>query len=130
MNLAIEFERDVLESRVVALERVLFGAPIVSQVQPKAAQIIGFVAARHGITVEQITGRRRQDYIVIPRHIAMCLLREELKLTLCNIAALFDRDHGTVMFALESIHHRAEGQPDFKAHLEKMRESVQLILKP
>ena len=56
------------------------------------------------ITIEDIAGKRRTRDIVIPRQVAMYILREELGLSFPQIAGhLGGRDHTTIMHGFSKI---------------------------
>jgi chromosomal replication initiator protein len=72
------------------------------RVTPEA--IIQFVSAHYGVDVRHLTGRGRSRSIVVPRHVAMYLLREETGCSLVDIGNLLGgRDHTTVMHGCEKI---------------------------
>jgi chromosomal replication initiator protein len=66
--------------------------------------IVKCVADTFNITVEEICGRGRSHDIVLPRQIAMYLLREEANASLPQIGeVLGGRDHTTVMYGCDKI---------------------------
>lgn len=66
--------------------------------------IIQVVSEHFGIEVRHITGRGRSRNIVVPRHVAMYLLREETECSLVDIGNLLGgRDHTTVMHGCDKI---------------------------
>jgi len=68
--------------------------------QPK--QIIEATSRVFGVSVAELNGRSRSAVIVLPRQVAMYLLREEANLSLPQIGSLLGgRDHTTVMYACE-----------------------------
>jgi chromosomal replication initiator protein len=67
-------------------------------------EVIRGVADHFGINTKLLRGSGRSQKIVIPRHIAMYLLRVDYRLPLMEIGSLFSgRDHTTVMHAVEKI---------------------------
>ena len=82
----------------------------------KVKQIIRHCADKHGVTPEQILGRRRVKVVAHARHEAMFLIRKVLRrraidpnaYALERIGALFDRDHSTVHYAIQA-HKAREG---------------------
>jgi chromosomal replication initiator protein len=72
------------------------------EIQPE--QVVDRVAESFGVTVERILGRDRSRQVVLPRQVAMFLLREEAKFSLPQIGqSLGGRDHTTVMYGCEKI---------------------------
>lgn len=56
------------------------------------------------LNLKDLTGPKRQKELVLPRHIAMYILSEELKLTVAGIGKLLGgRDHTTVMHGRDKV---------------------------
>ncbi|MEM6997318.1 MAG: chromosomal replication initiator protein DnaA [Patescibacteria group bacterium] len=71
-------------------------------ISPK--QVVEKVARYYQITVEQIVGPKRDKDIVLPRQVAMYLLRSELHLSFPRIAQELGRkDHTTAIHSVEKI---------------------------
>lgn len=84
-----------------ALGDALFGARRVA-VSPK--QVLDAVARYYGVTPEALRGKARDRSIVVPRHVAMYLMREDARATLPEIGAeMGGRDHTTAMHGIERI---------------------------
>ncbi|GIU93254.1 MAG: hypothetical protein KatS3mg011_2160 [Acidimicrobiia bacterium] len=66
-------------------------------------QIIRATAAAFGCPVDEVLGPTRRQPIVLCRQVAMYLCRELTDLSLPKIGALFNRDHTTVMHAIEKV---------------------------
>ena len=67
-------------------------------------EVISLVAKHFDLKNKQVVGKSRKSELVKARHITMYLLREEMGMTLQRIAKLIgDRDHTTVMHAVEKI---------------------------
>ena len=56
-----------------------------------------------GVKRRHILGQRRFRHYTDARHMAMLLTRQSTKLSLTSIGRLFERDHSTVIHALNSI---------------------------
>jgi chromosomal replication initiator protein len=66
--------------------------------------IIQAISDHYGVDVRVIQGRGRSRNIVVPRHVAMYLLREETECSLVDIGQLLGgRDHTTIMYGCEKI---------------------------
>jgi len=66
--------------------------------------IIQAVSEHYGVELKALTGRGRSRNIVVPRHVAMYLLREETESSLVDIGNMLGgRDHTTVMYGYEKI---------------------------
>jgi chromosomal replication initiator protein len=73
-----------------------------AQLTPQA--IIDCVSKYFGISHDQITGKSRDKSVVVPRQIAMYLVREETSVSLEQIGHLLGgRDHTTVMHGWDKI---------------------------
>jgi len=66
--------------------------------------ILQAVSEHYGVDLRALTGRGRSRNIVVPRQVAMYLLREETEASLVEIGNLLGgRDHTTVMYGCEKI---------------------------
>lgn len=73
-----------------------------AQLTPQS--IIACVAKYAGVSLEDMTGKSRDKSIVVPRQIAMYLIREETSASLEQIGQLLGgRDHTTVMHGWDKI---------------------------
>jgi len=69
-----------------------------------AEAIMRDVAEFYGVDIRAMTGRGRSRNIVIPRQVAMYLLREETDASLMDIGRLLGgRDHTTIIYGCEKI---------------------------
>ncbi|MGQ9632353.1 MAG: chromosomal replication initiator protein DnaA [bacterium] len=67
-------------------------------------KIIQKVAEYYNVEVEDLIAQRRTKDIVIPRQVAMYLVRNLTDLSLPDIAKVFDKkDHTTIMYAFDKI---------------------------
>ncbi len=66
--------------------------------------VINAVAEYYRIQVDDLKGKKRDKHIVVPRHVAMYLMRQETDASLLEIGqALGGRDHSTVLNGCENI---------------------------
>jgi chromosomal replication initiator protein DnaA len=66
--------------------------------------ILNAVAEHYHISVEELRGKQRDKQIVVPRHVAMYLMRQETEASLLEIGqSLGGRDHSTVLHGCEKI---------------------------
>ncbi len=69
-----------------------------------ADQVLATVADFYRVDITDLTGRSRSKEVVVPRQMAMYLLREETGASLPQIGDLLGgRDHTTVMYAHEKV---------------------------
>ena len=67
-------------------------------------RIQSVVSDFYGISIDDLIGKKRHSKYVIPRHIAMYLIKSNHNIPYKSIGSLFgDRDHSTVLAACEKI---------------------------
>ena len=87
--------------------------------------VIATVAEKCGVTVEAMKGRNRAQEIVMPRQIAMYLMREETGASLAEIGrALGGRDHTTVIHGIEKIEARLQEDSALRTRIIAIREAL------
>jgi chromosomal replication initiation ATPase DnaA len=77
--------------------------------------ICDLVIAEYLISGRDLFHRRRTARIALPRQVAMSLMRRVLHLPLQAIGRLFDRDHGTVIWATKAIDSHTASSSEFAA---------------
>lgn len=88
-------------------------------------QIIQFVAEYYHISLEDICSKQRDKYIVMPRQIAMYLIRQETQASLLEIGQLFGgRDHSTVLHACEKIDRAINTDSTLRQEIVAIREQI------
>ena len=90
-----------------------------------AKNIIEKTAKYFSITVEDITSSKRDKDIVVPRQIAMYLLRSELHLSFPKITRELGRkDHTTAMHSVEKIEHELNYDPNLKQCVSEIKDKL------
>jgi len=88
-------------------------------------EVIKGVAEYFNITSKHLRGAGRSQKLVTPRHIAMYLLRVDYNLPLTEIGEIFsNRDHTTVMHAVEKITKLLKDSSDLRHDLGAVREDL------
>jgi chromosomal replication initiator protein len=109
----------------LAIASGLLGA---SQARPKhisARQIIERTAKHYQISLDDILGPKRDKEIVVPRQVAMYMLRSELHLSFPKIARELGRkDHTTAIHSVEKIEHESRIDADIRAALSEIKEHL------
>jgi chromosomal replication initiator protein len=83
------------------------------------------VADYYGVDPEALRGQRRDRSIVVPRHIAMFLMREETEVSLLRIGAeLGGRDHSTVLHACDKIGRESAENDELRREISALRELI------
>jgi chromosomal replication initiator protein len=84
-----------------ALRDLVAPGPSGRTVTPTA--ILFAVGRYYGVNSDELKGKSRHKQIVVPRQIAMYLLREDAHLSTPDIGRLLNRDHTTVLHALKQV---------------------------
>jgi len=88
-------------------------------------QIINAVGSFFDVKLEDLLGSSRKKELVLPRQVAMYLLREELKASFPNIGQeLGNRDHTTAMHACTKIGRELENDDKLKQDLTLIRQRL------
>lgn len=99
-----------------------------SQSRPKhinARQIIERTAKHFHISIDDILGPRRDKDIVLPRQIAMYMLRSELHLSFPKIAhELGRKDHTTAIHSIDKIEKELAYEGQIKQHVSELKERL------
>ncbi len=86
-------------------------------------RIVETVAKYYGVPSDQLRGKARDKQIVLPRQIAMYLMREETEAPLMRIGeALGGRDHSTILHGCEKIEREMGENDDFRRDINSLRE--------
>ena len=106
--LTLELAQHVLKDQLVKAEK-----------PPITMEYIREVVANHfKITVEEMHGKKRSQKVVLPRQIAMYLIRKIMDINVVDIGKFFGKDHSTIVHACNKI----EGEVETD---EKMRLTVE-----
>lgn len=88
-------------------------------------KIIDVTAKHFNIKVEEICGSKREKHIVLPRQVAMYLLRSELKMSFPKIAAELGRkDHTTAIHSVEKIEKHLKLDVFMREQIESIRDRL------
>ena len=88
-------------------------------------KIINVTANAYGITREDLLGRSQSREVVLPRQIAMFLIRKHLKAPFMRIGELFSKNHSTVMSAIRQVE---KGIPDPSSDVGSALASIEIHL--
>lgn len=98
-------------------------APREVEVDPQ--EIVRVVAEHFGLRPEDLVGGGRRKEVVLPRQMAMFLVRELTRASLSEIGQLFGgRDHTTVLYAIQKVQELSESDREVQAILRALREKV------
>lgn len=110
----------------IELVKTLFAhqSPVPTQRQPNPNDILKIVCDTYGVTLKDITGKKRTQNLVSPRQMAMYLLRQDIGLNLQSIGQLLGgRDHTTVMHGIEKVSKLAQTDDQTRSTLTALRQS-------
>lgn len=114
------------ELNIEIAQTVLGGAgamPPQRNLTPK--QIIERTAAFYDIKVDDLTGAKRDKEIVVPRQIAMYIMRRELGMSFPQIASsLGGRDHTTVMHGVRKINKLAGTNEPISHEIQTLKQKI------
>jgi chromosomal replication initiator protein len=114
-TITVDLAREVFAS-------LLNAAP--KDIQPDA--VIKAVAEFHGIKVSELKSARKHKNIVLPRQIAMYLIRHMTLLSFPDIGARFGgKDHTTVMHAVKKIGEKMQDDVSLKNTVDTLRKNIE-----
>jgi chromosomal replication initiator protein len=97
----------------------------VREARLSSRQIAEVVADFYHISLESMCSKQRDKHIVLPRQIAMYLIRQETQASLLEIGQLFGgRDHSTVLHACEKIDRAVNINPVLRREIIAIREQL------
>jgi chromosomal replication initiator protein len=111
-----------IELAQAVLSNVLYN-PKKRQITPE--RIAKAVSEYYGVGLDALRGQKRDKAIVMPRQIAMFLMREETDVSLLRIGAeLGNRDHSTVLHACDKITRESAGNDELRREIAAVRELI------
>ena len=111
-----------IELAQAVLSNVLYN-PKKRQVTPE--RIARAVSDYYSVPMEALQGQKRDKAIVMPRQIAMFLMREETDVSLLRIGAeLGGRDHSTVLHACDKITREVATNDELRREIAAVRELI------
>ncbi|MFI5317532.1 MAG: chromosomal replication initiator protein DnaA [Myxococcota bacterium] len=87
-------------------------------------EIVCETARAYGLAPEALRSRSRKQLVVRPRQIAMYLARRYTSASLADIGRAFERDHTSVMYALDVVERRIVERPQLRYELEALAARV------
>lgn len=86
--------------------------------------ITSFTADSFSVNPEALKGKKRKREILIPRQVAMFLIRDLTDLPLEEVGEFFGRDHSTVVNAIKRVKSMMEQDSSFKRKVEDIKRSL------
>jgi chromosomal replication initiator protein len=95
------------------------------QKPPSAKAVLDKVANYFDLQVADLTGPKRDKEIVLPRQVAMYIMRHELGLSFPKIASVVGgRDHTTAMHSVSKIERKLESDEGLRQELVGIKERL------
>ena len=108
----------------LAMEALLDGGPM-RRTRVTRDEVIGAVLRHFGVGRRELAGRSRTKDIVLPRQVAMYLLRAETDASLLEIGGeLGGRDHTTVLHGIKQIERSLGSDASLRAQVLAIKESL------
>jgi chromosomal replication initiator protein DnaA len=87
--------------------------------------VLQAVAEHYRISIEDLRGKQRDKHIVVPRQIAMYLMRQETEASLLEIGqALGGRDHSTVLHGCDKINREVNENASLRKEVLSIRQQL------
>lgn len=80
--------------------------------------------------VRDLTGPDQHQRVVVPRQMAMMIVRERTKRTFPQIGAFFNRDHTTCIHAFYAMREKIEQDADLRKHYDNICAIIDGLLHP
>lgn len=88
------------------------------------ASITSVTADVFGVNKEALKGKKRKREILVPRQVAMFLIRDLTELPLEEIGDYFGRDHSTVVNSIKRVKILMDQDASFKRQVEEVKRSL------
>jgi chromosomal replication initiator protein len=90
-------------------------------------KIQSIVSDFYGISLEDLIGKKRHSKYILPRHIAMYIIKSRYNIPYKTIGTLFgDRDHSTVLAACEKIDNDLKQDAALKIAVDTISKKIDL----
>ncbi len=78
------------------------------------------VCEKYQVSIQDITGKRKQANIVFARHVSIYIFRQLTDLSSIEIARYFSQDHSTILSAIKNVEKKMENSPDFEEEITRL----------
>ncbi len=86
-------------------------------------QVLKIVCETYGVTLKDITGKSRTQQLVVPRQLAMYILRQDAGLNLESIGHMLGgRDHTTIMHGIDKVRKLVQSDDQTRSALSAIRQ--------
>jgi chromosomal replication initiator protein len=99
--------------------------PYAERVRTTPEQIVERTAEHWNVTIDDMKSKRRTRTLVVPRQVAMYLIKTTLDLPYTDIGSIFGgRDHSTVIHSVNKVEAEMAGDPTFRSQVRKLQEAL------
>ncbi len=88
--------------------------------------VIAVVAEHFQVNTDEIMSPKRNSRVVIPRHIAMYIIRKYNDITQTEIGRIFGRNHASIIHAIDNVEAELLTNHDFKANYDTIIKKLNL----
>ena len=85
---------------------------------------LSVISSMYNISTTDLLGTSRQNKYVIPRHIAMYILKNHYGLTLKRIGQIFDKDHTSIMNGCKRIENELKTDKQIKMAVDSIVKKI------
>lgn len=100
------------------------------EVKVEMMDVLRATAAHFNMPPDVVRGSGRVREVVVPRQVAMYLIRELTSHSLPEIGQFFGRDHSTVMHAVSKVTEQLGRDPELTASVDGLRRQMQAVDDP
>ncbi len=87
----------------------------------KSYAVLMDICHKYNLSIDAIASKSRKKGTVLPRQIAMFMLRHQTKMTFKEIGDLFgSRDHSTAIYACNTVQDLIDVYPDFAQEINEL----------
>lgn len=90
----------------------------------KKNKILDIVCSYFRVNMKQLVGKRRKREIVLPRQIAIVMLRKYTDMGINKIGDVFDRDHTTCIAATKAISDQCFSNPIIRDYVREIENKI------
>ena len=82
--------------------------------------VISEICREFNVSFTKLMSRSRQEGVVVARHTCMYVLHKKLGLGVSAVGKVLNRDHSTVMYAIDSVTFQMDNSRSYKKMVEMM----------
>jgi chromosomal replication initiator protein len=87
-------------------------------------EILEIISKETNVSIEQILGKKRDEEIIIARHILCGILRHEYRYAYVYIAKMLDKDHTTIISAARQYILRNNSEERFNKYVTNILDTI------